>query len=81
MKSPSATAATTARVIARARSGTSERRSSTEASTAPPMASAAPRTATVPGRSPVATAIVNGTIAPHAVTGETMLIVPSDSAL
>ena len=35
------------------------------------MASAAPRTATVPGRSPVATAIVNGTIAPHAVTGET----------
>ena len=33
------------------------------------------------GRSPVAIEIANGTIAPHATIGETMLIVPSESAL
>ena len=73
-------AATTASNTAWPRSGDSERRSSTDASTAPTSATAAPPSASVEGRSPVATAIVNGTTAPQATSGETTLIVPSESA-
>ena len=72
---------TPARTIARARSGDADRRSSTEANTAPPSASTAPTIATTAGRSPVASETPNGTTALHAAIGETTLIVPSDSAL
>ena len=63
-------------------SGAGARRSSAEASTAPPSASAGARRArALDGRSPVASEIANGTTAPQATIGETMLIVPSESAL
>ena len=42
---------------------------------------AAPASASADGRSPVASEIANGTTAPQATIGETMLIVPSESAL
>ena len=68
-----------ARLPAPAR-GDAARRSSTDASTAPTSATAAPPSASADGRSPVAIAIVNGTTAPQATSGETTLIVPSESA-
>ncbi len=80
MNKPSATAATTASAIARDRSGDSPCRSSTDASTAPESATTAPPSASADGRSPVASAITTGTAAPQAATGETTLIVPSESA-
>jgi hypothetical protein len=80
VKRPSAPAAATASAIARPRSRAGARLSSIEASTAPPRATAAPASAIPDGRSPVASEIANGTTAPHATTGETMLIVPSASA-
>ncbi len=81
MKRPSASAASAARATARARFGVAARRSSADASTAPPSARTEPATAIPPGRSPVAIEIANGTTAPQATIGETMLIVPSESAL
>ncbi|HXD69565.1 MAG TPA: hypothetical protein VN615_06865 [Gaiellales bacterium] len=47
---------------------------------APASAIAHPAGASAPGRSPRARASPTGTIAPHALTGETMLIVPVASA-
>ena len=81
MNSPSATAEPTASQAAGVRAGTCERRSGVETATAPTSASPAPARARRPGRSPVASATVNGTSAPQAARGETMLIVPNDSAL
>jgi len=81
VKSPSATAATSASATARARPGSTARRSSVEARIAPAIASTAPPIASPDGRSPVASEIPNGTIALHATRGETMLIVPTASAL
>jgi len=66
--------------MARARSGEVDRRSSTDARTAPASASTAPTTAIAAGRSPVASDTTNGTTALHAAIGETTLIVPSASA-
>ena len=81
MKRPSATAASAAIATARARSPPGARRSSVEASTAPVSATTAPPTASPDGRSPVASESANGTTAPQATIGETMLIVPSERAL
>jgi hypothetical protein len=56
------------------------RRSSRGATTIPTIASAAPASASADGRSPLASASENGTIALHAAIGATMLIVPIESA-
>ena len=73
-------AARIARPIELRAAGWSPRISCTEASTAPASATAEPVSAREPGRSPVARASPTGTSAPHALTGETMLIVPVASA-
>ena len=80
MKRPSATAATAASATARARFGASAAllgRGEHGAAESEHRA----RERDPLGRSPVAIEIANGTIAPQATTGETMLIVPSESAL
>ena len=82
MKSPSATAASDGerdrpRAVGRRRAPLLGRREHRAAERERPRR----RAAIAAGRSPVASEIANGTTAPQATTGETMLIVPSESAL
>ena len=69
-------AAVAARTTELRAAGWSPEYSCTDASTAPQSAIAQPTRASAPGRSPPASASTTGTSAPHALIGETMLIVP-----
>ena len=82
MKRPSATAASAASATARARLGHLRTPLLGRGEHgARERDDRARRAASADGRSPVASEIVNGTSAPQATSGETMLIVPSESAL